>query len=128
MRTARPLQGARAGDMYTVLVEAQDAGMAGQQQVGRQMDRWIGRTELPLWGPCPPQRPAGGRGEGLGPVSPLKMPGLLLSSQTTPLAIPQPGRLSPEGFSQAGSRRWGLGRWKEGQGLCWVSVPAAKPE
>lgn len=28
VHTARPLQGARPGDRYTVLVEAQDAGMA----------------------------------------------------------------------------------------------------
>ena len=28
VHTARPLQGAQPGDMYTVLIEAQDAGMA----------------------------------------------------------------------------------------------------
>lgn len=51
VHTARPLQGAQPGDMYTVLVEAQDAGMARQQWGplgGRQTsDRWKGRTELP---------------------------------------------------------------------------------
>lgn len=30
VHTARPLQGAQPGDKYTVLVEAQDAGMARQ--------------------------------------------------------------------------------------------------
>lgn len=54
MHTARPLQGARPGDMYTVLVEAQDAGTHRQgwglwEGYEPQTDRWIGRTELPPW-------------------------------------------------------------------------------
>lgn len=76
MHTARPLQGARPGDMYTVLVEAQDAGMDRKwwglwEGYKPQTDRRIGRTELPPWGPCwhilcPTQE---GGDEGLGPVS-----------------------------------------------------------
>lgn len=42
------------------------------------------------------------------PCPRLKMPGLL-SSQATPFAIPRPGPLSSEGFSQAGSRSCGAG-------------------
>lgn len=74
VHTARPLRGTRPGDVYTVLVEAQYAGMARQPWAlweGEQAsDRWRGRTRLPP-GTLAGIYSAPGRreGQGLGPAS-----------------------------------------------------------
>lgn len=78
VHTARPLQGAQPGDMYTVLVEAQYEGMARQgwgfwRQSKPQAEGEVGRAELssqgPFWHPLPQ---AGKRNEGWGQCPSLK--------------------------------------------------------
>lgn len=102
VHTARPLQGAQPGDMYTVLVEVQDAGMArqqwgplgGRQTSDRQMER---QDQAASPGPLPtstlPQSGAGN--EGLGPVSLSE--NAWSSPQTTLVA--RHCLLAPEGLS-----------------------------
>lgn len=142
VHTARPLQGARPGDMYTVLVEAQDAGM-GRQRWGLweghkpQTDRWTGRTELPPRGPCRhilcPTQDGGMRGWAQCPS--LRMLGLCLPllppschPPTLPL-IPPRGLLRKIGFRhRLGAAGGGLGRWKGDGRSPGAGVPKGKPE
>lgn len=126
VHTARPLQGARPGDTYTVLVEAQDAGMDRQwwglwEGYKPQTDRWIGSSELPPWGPCwhilCPTQEGGMRGWVQCPS--LRMLGLC-PPPIPPSCYPPTLSLIPRGLlrhigfrHRLGAEGEGLGKWKE---------------